>query len=361
MRFSLRFLCEASEGKVSLWRLSFFEAIMQKYFFRMAYFQKNRGGGEMKKEFIVLLSFVIVFFGVPILAEAEDVYGELAIITISDSGDFPVLKGLRANQNYPYYIQRSEDIFQIQTFGWSAEVDDFFGPTAMIMFEAAEDFDGTGGLGTNIRFWTADIGNTEVEERMRIEPNGYVGIGTRGPATELEVASPAVKPVRLDVTTYNNSSLGSVITGRRARGSDSYPSAVQEGDRLFSLSGQGYGEDEWGGRGASAAIHFFATENFSNTAKGTAIRFGTIPNGTTVRNERMLIDHNGNVGIGTETPQSTLQVNGYVQLALTDGAPPVTDCDEPSEYGRMLVDPYQSCMYICVADGWKPIKHKTKD
>jgi len=313
----------------------------------------------MKKEFIVLMSVIIAIFGLPIFAEADNVEDELAIISYSEIYDnYPVLKGMfaRGTSDVPENITAGQNIFQIQTFGWSADENDFSGPTAEIMFEAAEDFDGTGGWGTNIRFWTTNVGETEIDERMRIEPNGYVGIGTRGPATELEVSSQAEKPVRLDVTTYNNSNLGSVITGRRARSSNGVPSAVQEGDKLFSLAGQGHGEDEWGARAAASSIVFVATENFTNTAKGTAILFGTIPNGTTVRNESMLIDHNGNVGIGTTTPQSTLQVNGYVQLALTDGGPPpAEDCDDPSEYGRMKVDATNELLYICVASGWMPI------
>lgn len=62
----------------------------------------------------------------------------------------------------------------------------------------------------------------------------------------------------------------------------------------------------------------------------------------------------GNVGIGTTTPQSTLQINGYVQLALTSGAPAGTDCDAATEYGRMRVDATAgvSRLYICTADGW---------
>jgi len=316
----------------------------------------------MKKKLIAGLSILIIVLILPILTKADDVVDELAIISYSEIYDnYPVLKGMFAKGTWdvPQHITAGQNIFQIQTFGWSADVDDFSGPTAEIMFEAAEDFDGTGGLGTNIRFWTTNIDETEIDERMRIEPNGYVGIGTRGPETELEVSSPAEKPVRLYVTTYNNSSIGSVIVGRRARGSNGVPSAVQEGDRLIALGGQGHGENEWGARGAASTIEFFATENFTNTAKGTAIRFGTIPNGTTVRNERMLIDHNGNVGIGTETPQSTLQVNGYVQLALTDGTPPPKeDCDESSEYGRMMVDQINSNLYICVEDGWNILKGK---
>jgi hypothetical protein len=61
----------------------------------------------------------------------------------------------------------------------------------------------------------------------------------------------------------------------------------------------------------------------------------------------------GNVGIGTSTPQSALQVNGYIQLALTTGAPPGADCDEATEYGRMKVDANSNKLFVCTSTGWK--------
>lgn len=60
-----------------------------------------------------------------------------------------------------------------------------------------------------------------------------------------------------------------------------------------------------------------------------------------------------NVGIGTSTPQSALQVNGYVQLALTDGAPPAIDCNVVAHHGRMKVDAANSKLYVCTSSGWK--------
>jgi hypothetical protein len=60
----------------------------------------------------------------------------------------------------------------------------------------------------------------------------------------------------------------------------------------------------------------------------------------------------GNVGIGTTSPKSTLQVNGYIQLALTSGAPVATDCDAADERGRMKVDNAAGVLYICMNSGW---------
>jgi hypothetical protein len=65
-----------------------------------------------------------------------------------------------------------------------------------------------------------------------------------------------------------------------------------------------------------------------------------------------LIVEKGNVGIGTTSPHSRLQVEGYVQLAHTSGSPPSTDCDQAAERGRMKVDPAAGLLYICVNSGW---------
>ena len=56
----------------------------------------------------------------------------------------------------------------------------------------------------------------------------------------------------------------------------------------------------------------------------------------------------GNVGIGTENPNSSLQVVGYVQLDLTDGSPPPGDCAGTDDYGRMKVDSDTHLIWICV-------------
>lgn len=61
----------------------------------------------------------------------------------------------------------------------------------------------------------------------------------------------------------------------------------------------------------------------------------------------------GNVGIGTTSPQSALQVNGYIQLSTITSAPPAADCDAAAELGRMKVDPNGLKLYICTSSGWK--------
>ena len=67
------------------------------------------------------------------------------------------------------------------------------------------------------------------------------------------------------------------------------------------------------------------------------------------------IDNNGYVGIGTQEPNSRLQISdGYLQLDVISGAPTILDCDDVSEYGRMKVDDTAntSKLYVCTPTGW---------
>jgi len=60
----------------------------------------------------------------------------------------------------------------------------------------------------------------------------------------------------------------------------------------------------------------------------------------------------GNVGIGITSPNSKLEVtNGYIELDTSSGLPPITDCDDIDELGRMKVDSSSLNLYVCAYDG----------
>lgn len=71
----------------------------------------------------------------------------------------------------------------------------------------------------------------------------------------------------------------------------------------------------------------------------------------------MVIKNNGNVGIGTSSPQSTLHVpdGKYAQFEDNNaGAPPAGDCDNNAERGRMSIDTTNNRLYVCngATRGW---------
>lgn len=67
--------------------------------------------------------------------------------------------------------------------------------------------------------------------------------------------------------------------------------------------------------------------------------------------KRIVVDNDGNVGIGTTSPNSELQVSGYIQFDTSSGEPSSTDCDNADEIGRMKVDDSMKLLYVC-ADGY---------
>jgi hypothetical protein len=192
----------------------------------------------------------------------------------------------------------------------------------------------------------------ELGKSLRVNTyNGDVIIGTFIPETKSMLRIISDEESAYNIIESYGGSFTSVFMGMKARGTRASPAAVQDGDVLTHFGAKGfYGENPTGT--TTAGISFVATETYSATNRGSKIVFLNTPNNSAIRSVSAVINPNGNVGIGTTSPQSTLQINGYTQLALTNGIPPGTDCNDSLEHGRMKVDASSGFLYICVASGW---------
>jgi hypothetical protein len=110
----------------------------------------------------------------------------------------------------------------------------------------------------------------------------------------------------------------STFEGRHARGSISSPSASQSGDILMRVAGAGYGTNTFDtalGTQGGSRIDFRATENYTNTAKGSDIHFWTTQPGTTSTVNSGSIDWKGFSGNAfTFTTDNTVQTTAGIPL-----------------------------------------------
>jgi len=173
---------------------------------------------------------------------------------------------------------------------------------------AAADF------ASSVGVWTAASGNA-------YRNTGNVGIGTTNPDFKLTISEEGgLQPLSLN--SYNSSGTpNSVILFRAARGTAASPSAVQANDWIGGMTARGYGTSAFPSDG-SVAIALQAAENFTNSALGSFITFRTTPIGSAIRSERVRINPDGFVGIGTTNPTQMLSLRGgNIELRnTTDGS-----------------------------------------
>jgi hypothetical protein len=163
-----------------------------------------------------------------------------------------------------------------------------------------------------------DAGGDLKNSALYQSSNGYVGIGTSTPAALFSLAG--VNPTAR-IENYSNTTGDSPnFNFYSGRGTAAKPLATLNGDSLGQFASAGYTGSAF--PSSKVKVGFLATENWTTAANGTAMTFATTANGTTTRTERMRIDNNGNIGIGTATPSHTLSLGGGQGRSLAVEANP---------------------------------------
>jgi hypothetical protein len=157
--------------------------------------------------------------------------------------------------------------------------------------------------------WLSGDGDNE---GVYVDGNGKVGIGTSTPSNTLEVAKDQ-GIATITSTTYRIADYGAgQFIGRAARGTMASPSALQADDILTAFVGRGYGDTGFSDR-PRGSLRIIAAENFTDANQGAYLTLQTTPVGTTDNTERLRITSEGDVGIGTTTPSSQLEIAGNLE------------------------------------------------
>lgn len=138
---------------------------------------------------------------------------------------------------------------------------------------------------------------------------GKVGIGTAAPQRTLHIVHQSdAGPGTITIDEY---AAAPDIRFRRAQGTIANPSATTFNNAIGAITAAGYDGTQFTTFRGLVSIN--ASENWTNTAQGTFIAFYNTAAGGTTTTEKMRINPNGNVGIGTTSPGQRLSVAGTVE------------------------------------------------
>jgi hypothetical protein len=142
----------------------------------------------------------------------------------------------------------------------------------------------TGAVTVNSTMVLANTTFSASEAAFRITAAGSSQTPTQA-GTLMQLTSKANTPARVLIDSFGTSNTAyPIIAGRNARGTVNTPTATQNNDILLRIAGNSYGTTGFAPFG-DARIDFVATENHTDTARGSRIKFWNTPNGSNVVNE----------------------------------------------------------------------------
>lgn len=222
---------------------------------------------------------------------------------------------------------------------------------ASIGMNAAENWS-TSQSGTYMKFSVTPTNATALTEAMRINPHGFVGIGTTAPEGALHVVTPtnwnpsAYQYIGMSLDGYGNASPGIMI--RKANGTVASPIAVAASGGCGAIAWRPHNGSTYV-TGAKAYIQAYAAENWNTVNNGMYIIFGITPtNSTTVAERWRMTDggdfrmtaNNGNIVPPTGAGWITLFCTNASAaiLSVKNGAGTVTKLSAHDENQRPVFD-----------------------
>ena len=233
----------------------------------------------------------------------------------------------RGTSATPLAILDGDDLLRMSGAGHDGT--QFTNARAQMVFEASENWS-TVSQGTQIRLSTTDIGSSSLAERLRISPNGNIGIGITDPTAKLHLASgtATVAPFKFTSGTllaspqsgtmeYDGSQFyltdstntrRSIATGSSANSIDNASTINSTGNITMVPTGSVVVSSSLGVAGNILSSGTIVT---TSNIQGASI---TATNGISTNviqgNMNLLLNPNGgNVGIGTSNPLSVLSIS----------------------------------------------------
>jgi hypothetical protein len=131
---------------------------------------------------------------------------------------------------------------------------------------------------------------------------GNVGVGTTNPTYGLHV----VGPTGISSSRFSTDATGATINLEKSRGTEGSPTDLANNDVIGEHNFRGHAGVV---KMTTARIAASASEAWSDFSRGTTLTFETAPNTTTTPTEKMRINHDGRIGVGTIDPATKLHVS----------------------------------------------------